>query len=54
MTRKRAAKIILDLINAGEAGYTSFSFEEIMALKMAYRALNPDLLPPIKMEAKHG
>ena len=42
MTNERAAKIILDLINAGEAEYRNFSVEEIRALKKAYVALNPE------------
>lgn len=42
MTNERAAKIILDLINAGEAEYRDFSVEEIMAFKKAYVALNPE------------
>ena len=42
MTKERAAKIILDLINAGEAEYINFSVEEIRALKKAYVALNPE------------
>lgn len=42
MTKERAAKIILDLINAGEAEYRNFSDEEIIAFKKAYVALNPE------------
>lgn len=42
MTNKRASKIILDLINAGEAEYRNFSVEEIRALKKAYVALNSE------------
>lgn len=42
MTNERAAKIILDLINAGEAEYRNFSVEEIRALKKAYVALNSE------------
>lgn len=42
MTNERAAKIILDLINAGEAEYRNFSVEEIIAFKKAYVALNPE------------
>lgn len=42
MTKERAAKIILDLINAGEAEYRNFSVEEIRALKKAYVTLNPE------------
>ena len=42
MTKERAAKIILDLINAGEAEYRNFSVKEIRALKKAYVALNPE------------
>lgn len=42
MTNERAAKIILDLINAGEAEYRNFSVEEIIAFKKAYVALNQE------------
>lgn len=42
MTNERAAKIVLDLINAGEAEYRNFSVEEIIAFKKAYVALNPE------------
>lgn len=42
MNNERAAKIILDLINAGEAEYISFSVEEIRALKKAYVTLNSE------------
>lgn len=42
MTNERAAKIVLDLINAGEAEYRYFSVEEIIAFKKAYVALNPE------------
>ena len=42
MTKERAAKIILDLINAGEAEYINFSVEEIRAFKKAYVTLNSE------------
>ena len=42
MTNERAAKIVLDFINAGEAEYRNFSVEEIIAFKKAYVALNPE------------
>ena len=43
MTKERAAKIILDMINGAESTYGhSLSTTEIIALKKAYCALNPE------------
>ena len=43
MTKERAAKIILDMINGAESTFGhSLSTTEIIALKKAYCALNPE------------
>lgn len=43
MTKERAAKIILDMINGAESTFGhSLSATEINALKKAYCALNPE------------